>query len=253
LAPRARAIAWRDAAHDAVCDRVEAVPYGTLIAASALPTYWDYNALRVDGPVAASAAELAAEADRLQGALGHEHRKVEVHDEAAGARLVEGFRALGWKVARHEWMLHEGPTPERPEHVEQVHGRVVLDLRREWVGGYPEGPDFTVVEDRASALLPGRLVSMAAFDPWPVAFLRFRVWGAGAEITDVYGTPSHRGRGLGGALVDGAIATARAEGVEDLWIVADADDRARALYARHGFRRVWLSHEFVRPPRDRAG
>lgn len=248
MTPRARAIAWRDAAHDAVCDRVEAVPYGTLIAASAVPNFWDYNALRIDGPVPATAAELAAEADRLQGALGLEHRKVEIHDEATGARLVEGFRALGWNVARHEWMLHAGPTPERPAAVEQVHARLVLELRREWAGGYPDGPDFTAIEDRAAGLLPGGRLALAALDPWPVAFLLLRAAGASAEITDVYCTPSHRGRGLGGALVDGAVATARAERVRDLWIVADAGGRAQALYARRGFTGVWRSHEFVRAP-----
>lgn len=250
MEPRARAIAWRDAAHDAVCDRVEAVPHGTLVAASDVPTFWDYNVLRVDGPVDASAGELAAEADALQGALGLAHRKVEVHDEATGARLVEPFRALGWTAARHAWMLHEGPTPERPTAVEQVHPRVVLDLRREWASEFPSGggADFIAVEDHAETRLPGELVSLAAFDPSPVAFLRHRVDGTAAEIADVYCTPSHRGRGLGGALVDGAIATARAEGVRDLWIVADADDRARALYARHGFTGVWTAHHFTRPP-----
>jgi GNAT superfamily N-acetyltransferase len=231
------------------------VPYGTLLAASDVPAYYDYNALRVERAVDATAAELAAEAERLQAPLGAEHRKVEVHDEATGARLLGGFRALGWRAARHEWMLHAGPAPERPAEVEQVHDRMVLDLRREWAGEYPGGPDFTAVEDRAAARLPGQLVVLAAFDPWPVAFLRFRVDGPSAEIVDVYSTPSHRGRGLGGALVDGAVAMARAEGVEDLWIVADADDRARGLYARHGFGRAWLAHEFtfVPPPAPPAG
>src|SRR3954470_8125929 len=124
MEPRARAIAWRAAAQDAVCDRVEAVRHGTLIVASDLPTYWDYNALRVDGPVDADAEELAAEADALQGALGLAHRKLEVHDEATGARLLEPFRARGWTAARHEWMLHAGATPDRPAAVEQVHPRV---------------------------------------------------------------------------------------------------------------------------------
>jgi ribosomal protein S18 acetylase RimI-like enzyme len=252
--PRARAIAWRVAAQDAVCDRVEAVGSGTLISASDLPTYWDYNALRVEEPSDASAAELAEHAEALQGDLGLAHRKVEIHDEATGARLIDPFLALGWTAARHEWMLHEGATPERPAAVEQVHPRVVLDLRREWAGEFPGGggADFVAIEDRAEARLPGGLVSFAAFDPWPVAFLRHRVDGVSAEITDVYCTPSHRGRGLGGALVDGAIAGARAEGVQDLWIVADADDRARALYARHGFTGVWTAHHFTRSPAQGA-
>ena len=36
--------------------------------------------------------------------------------------------------------------------------------------------------------------------------------------------------------------------VEDLWIVADADDRPKELYARLGFRPAWITAEFTREP-----
>jgi len=49
-------------------------------------------------------------------------------------------------------------------------------------------------------------------------------------------TPEHRGQGIGGRLLDGMIALARAEGVAALSLsVAAANTRARGLYAGRGF------------------
>jgi len=68
--------------------------------------------------------------------------------------------------------------------------------------------------------------------------------GASAEINSVYVHPDHRGRGLGTAITRAAIVAGGA--AEDLWIVADDEDRAKDLYARLGFRTVWTTIEFLR-------
>ena len=252
--PRRRAIAWRLAAQAAVCDRLEPVEHGTLIGISDVPGYWDYNLLRVDEPTEATAEELAAAADALQGDLAH--RRVQVLDEASGARLADGFAALGWKAFRHIWMLHAPSQDpgERDPAVEQVPARMVADLNREWLGSEPwMGGDaaagrFANVQARADARLPGTMLTLAVFDPWPVGFVALRQAVGAAEITELYVTPSHRRRGLSGALLRSAMATARAEGIGDLWIVADEDDWPKTLYERAGFGRVWLEHLFTRLP-----
>ncbi len=175
-------------------------------------------------------------------------------DEATGERLAPGFAALGFRPFRHVWMLHrpqELPL-ERDPAVEQVAEHVVRDLTEEWLGSHAWWDDaeevsrFAAAAARVDARLPGTGITLAVFDPWPVGFVALRRTGAGAEVTDLYITPSHRGRGLSGALLRSAMATARAEGLGDLWVVADEDDWPKALYARAGFEPVWLEHLFTR-------
>ena len=169
---------------------------------------------------------------------------------------MPGFAALGWKSFRHVWMLHAPPpaSGERDPRVEQVPARMVADLNREWLGSEPwMGGDeaarrFAEDQARADARLPGTALTLAVFDPWPVGYVALRQHAGAAEITELYVTPSHRGRGLSGALLRSALATARAEGIGDLWIVADEDDWPKALYEQAGFERVWLEHLFTRLP-----
>jgi ribosomal protein S18 acetylase RimI-like enzyme len=70
--------------------------------------------------------------------------------------------------------------------------------------------------------------------------LRFRaaIWAGAPEcyLAELYVVPSHRGRGLGRALLEAAIETARAGGAA--WMdlnTAEQDVAARALYESLGF------------------
>src|SRR5262245_33561645 len=72
--------------------------YGVAYLALNVPNVWSRNYLLVRASLAdVSASELAAEADRIMGAVGVGHRKVELTDADAGDRLVGDFRELGWK------------------------------------------------------------------------------------------------------------------------------------------------------------
>jgi N-acetylglutamate synthase-like GNAT family acetyltransferase len=62
-------------------------------------------------------------------------------------------------------------------------------------------------------------------------------WGGVAEIGQLWVAPAHRGRGYGLALLDAAIAEARARGCRQV-LVMSYDFQAPALYARRGFERV---------------
>jgi ribosomal protein S18 acetylase RimI-like enzyme len=55
---------------------------------------------------------------------------------------------------------------------------------------------------------------------------------AGGEIASLYVHPDCQGRGLGGALLEAALA--ELPGVVTLWVFT-ANERARSFYARHGF------------------
>jgi ribosomal protein S18 acetylase RimI-like enzyme len=65
------------------------------------------------------------------------------------------------------------------------------------------------------------------------------------EIDQLYVTPDARGHGIGGRLVEAAIA---AGGRARAWVVADDAGQARALYERLGFETVWRRHAVTRPP-----
>jgi ribosomal protein S18 acetylase RimI-like enzyme len=69
-------------------------------------------------------------------------------------------------------------------------------------------------------------------------------WATGprvGEIETLAVRPAHRGKGIGGRLLDGLEEALRADGVEDLILgVLPGNDAARRLYERRGYRPTWL-------------
>jgi ribosomal protein S18 acetylase RimI-like enzyme len=232
-----------------VCDVVEPWEHGTAVRCTAHPGFWDYNVLRVEGAdPGVSADAIAAIADRLQGDL--RHRRVEVEDEAAGARLRPGFEALGWRASRLVWMaLAEPPAGRDFEDAPVAETRA---LRLDWARS--EGLELSEAEFQRQADAEedvARRRGVRALierddDGRPLAYALFF---ADGETAQVYVRPELRGRGTGGALV---AAAARAAGASETFIVADDEGDPKRLYRRLGFRRVWMNHEFTRRPTGRA-
>jgi len=246
---RERAIAWRRAEHARICDVLEATEHGTMVRCTALPTFWNYNSLRVEGPDrGVSAHALVHAADVLQGDLAH--RQVEVEDEAAGARLRPGFEALGWAAERLAWLVLEGPPPPAPD-LEEVPFPATRDLRLEWAGTFPSStsPDaarrFADHEDTVAAMRGSRALIARDDAGTPIGFASFGTQRGEAEVEQVYVAKAHRGRGIGGSLVSAA---ARAGGGAATWIIADDEGDSKRLYERLGFRPAWIQHVFTRRP-----
>ena len=87
----ARARAWRDGAHAAVCDVIEPWAHGTVVRATRYPSYYDFNSVRVEHHPAMGVDALVAFAD--EALAGLEHRRVDF-DGADGAEpLRAGFEA----------------------------------------------------------------------------------------------------------------------------------------------------------------
>jgi ribosomal protein S18 acetylase RimI-like enzyme len=213
------------------------------------PQYWYYNTLRVETAADGLSAEaLARAADALQGDL--QHRRIEVEHEAAGARLRRGFDALGWVSERLAW-LRLGSPPDGPD-LDEVPITGTRALRLEWARAEAWTGDEAEMERQADAeedvarLRGARAV--VARDPAgePIGYVMFSSHGGAAEIEQAYVTPSHRGRGTGGALV---AAAARAAGAAETFIVADDEGDSKRLYERLGFEPVWMQHQFTRRPR----
>jgi GNAT superfamily N-acetyltransferase len=253
---RERAIAWRRAEHARICDVLEATEHGTMVRCTTLPTFWNYNSLRVEGPDrGVSAHTLVRAADVLQGDLAH--RQVEVEDRAAGERLRPGFQALGWVTERLAWMVLRGglagPGLDAGTEIDEVPFGRTRPLREAWFGtselaGSPAARShFLGVEERVATRRRTR--ALEAWGPAgdPLGFAAFSRIGEAAEVEQVYVVPARRGEGVGSALVRSAVAAAAAP---SSWIVADDEGDAKRLYERLGFTTVWIQHVFTRAPRE---
>jgi GNAT superfamily N-acetyltransferase len=242
-----RARAWLHAAHAAVCDVLEPWEHGTVVRATRFPSYFDFNAVRVEDDAQLSLDALVSFADEALSGLAH--RRVDFEVVAAAEPLRAGFEALGWKATRLVWMRHAGTTPPGTGMaVEEVPYDAVRDLRDAWhQEDFPgHDPATHFADAREVALRRNAQVLAVLDDGAPVAFAQLEREGEAAEIAQVYVRPEYRGSGRGTAITRAAIDAAG--DVSDLWIVADDEDRPKQLYARLGFRPAWTAIEFLRLP-----
>jgi ribosomal protein S18 acetylase RimI-like enzyme len=228
-----------------VCDVIEPWEHGTAVRSTDHPGFWDYNCVRLEGDdPGVSADELAAVADRLQRDL--RHRRFDIEDEAAGARLRPGFEALGWHVTRLVWLALSEP-PAGPD-FEEVPFAATRPLRLEWARadalatGEEEFQRQADAEEDVAARRGVRALIAGELD----GYVTFLSDGETAEVEQAYVTPRLRGRGTGGALV---AAAARAGGASETFIVADDEGDPKRLYQRLGFRPAWIQYEATRRPR----
>jgi GNAT superfamily N-acetyltransferase len=245
----ARARAWQHAAHGAVCDVIRPWTHGTVVRATRYPDYFDCNVVRVEDDPKMSVEALASFADEALAGLSHRRIDFELLDAAEPLR--RRFERNGWVAMRLVWMRHDAPAPlprDRMVEVEEVPYDAVEDLRVAWHReDFPDlDPYGHRVQSREVALLRGARVLATHHLGVPVGFSQLERIGGGAEITQVYVHPEHRGHGFGAAVTAAAIEAA--DDVEDLWICADDEDRPKGLYARLGFRPVWSSMQFLRLP-----
>jgi GNAT superfamily N-acetyltransferase len=247
-----RAVDWRRSHHAAVCDRIEPWAHGTVVRAGDVPTYYEYNLARVEGPdPGLSAEELAAAAEPQLEGLGH--RRIEIEDADAGERVRERFEAMGWVAERLAYLHRELPAGTRAG----AHGaelRVVAfeasrSLRRVWQGEsiWGDPPGFLAIEESVAARRGSRCVVGYA-EGRPAGFSAFAVRGDAMEVELVYCLPGRRNGGLGGDLVARALAEGHAGGASHALIEADDEGAAKRLYERLGFRTVWVRHVFTRTP-----
>jgi ribosomal protein S18 acetylase RimI-like enzyme len=249
LAPRA--LAWHRRAQAAICDVQQPWAHGTVVRATRHPSYYDYNAVRVEDDPAMTVEALAAFAE--QALAGLDHRRVDFDLIDVAQPLRAQFEARGWTTQRLLTMRLEQPPPPGPcAPVEEVAYEVADELRAAWHQEDFPGPDPADFHAAARevALAHGVTVLAQMHDGAPIAFAEIERDGASAEITRVYVSAERRGRGLGTALTRTAI---RAAGdVRDLWITADDEDRPKHLYARLGFTGVWTQMKFLRVGRPAA-
>ena len=121
-------------------------------------------------------------------------------------------------------------------------GRMLHDFNSEY-DDYTPGPE-TMGKRIRELLASGDVTVLIGGDgPDGLALLRFRpsLWSESLDcyLEELYVAPDLRGRGLGQALMEAAIETARAEGAGYMDLgTAETDTAARALYEKMGFSRT---------------
>jgi GNAT superfamily N-acetyltransferase len=244
----ARALAWRRGVHAAVCDVQRPWAHGTVVRATHLPNYWDFNVVRVEEDPGMGVDDLAAVADAELDGLAH--RRIDFDDAAVAEPLRAGFAAAGWRALRLVWMRHEQPPPPLGPDVavEEVPYDAVQELRVAWHEEDFPGQDTGGYHAQAKEVALARNVQVLTVREAgrPVAFAHIERDGGAAEVTQVYVHPDVRGGGRGTAMTRAAILAAG--DVRDLWIAADDEDRPKELYARLGFRPALTSLEVTRMP-----
>ena len=229
--------------------------YGTAYFNDDLPRVFDLNVLSVDLGVSVSAPELAAEADAVQGTAGLAHRKIAIDDEL-GAALAPDFRELGWLVNELLVMPHRRPAPPVDvSTVEEVEADELVPVWARWMRRDPEVGDEEMVRQLVEAQLRrsgGARVRYFAtrVEGGIASYCELFSDGRSGQIESVMTGEEFRGRGLGKAVVAGALAASQA--VHDFtFIVADADDWPKELYCKLGFEAAGSTFSFVRRPGDR--
>ncbi len=213
--------------------------------ASRFPSYFDFNTVRVEDDPGTDVEELASFADRALSGLPH--RRVDFDCLVAAERRRTEFERRGWRATSLLWMRHECPAPGQPDkRVEAAPYEAPQRLRVLWQRDFGDYSPSFHDHAREVALKRGVLTLVVRADEEPVAFAQLERDGGGAEITQVYVHPDHRGRGVGTAITRAAIA--QAADATDLWICADAEERAKEIYARLGFVTAWRTMSFLLPP-----
>jgi ribosomal protein S18 acetylase RimI-like enzyme len=246
-----RAAAFEDALVESAADRIERVPLGTAVVTDSLPVVWSLNHLRVD-QAGATVEEIAAEAERLQGGAGLEHRRVIIEDEGSGRELEEGFSALGWKPDVFLFMV-----PRREPHravdtseVVEVEHEDLHPIREailgEWLGEMDNEVLRQIGEsDRRVAQAGNARHFAVVVNGKPVSSTDLFSDGRTAQIEDVGTLPDHRGVGHASAVVLKALEEARAMGHDFIFLVADARDWPKEMYRRLGFDAVGEKYAFL--------
>jgi ribosomal protein S18 acetylase RimI-like enzyme len=227
--------------------------YGTAVFDDRLPRRWDSNYLLVTNvPDGLGAEALAAEAERVQGDAGLRHRKLELRDEGAGARLEPQFRALGWTVNRHLLMALRREPDRSPDRslVQEVDAAALREVRAQQIHGYEWGADPEVVEQLyAAKTFLSEVVNARFFallmENRPVSWTDLYLANGTAQIEDVGTLDAHRGRGYASAVVLHAAEEARDAGSDFVFLVADDEDWPKELYRKLGFDELGRIYEFL--------
>jgi ribosomal protein S18 acetylase RimI-like enzyme len=244
----ARAAAFEELIRDRCSERVVETRFGPALFNDTHSTIWSLNVLRVERPGNAAAEEIAAEADRVQAALGHRRVILPV----GSTDLEDGFRRLGWEPDHFLFMVYRGGgEPADTARVEEVEPERLRRLREEIIREWqPDAGEKTVSEIVAAGAIQLKAANARIFgiveDDEVVSSAQLYSDGSTAQVEDVATLPAYRGRGHAKALVTRAVEEAVAGNHESIFLVADGDEWPKKLYNRLGFEEVGSRFAFLK-------
>jgi ribosomal protein S18 acetylase RimI-like enzyme len=229
--------------------------FGTAYLRDELPRVWSRNYLSLEhGLDEATPGLLSVEADRVLGEAGVTHRKLEVFDADAGARLAPGLAKLGWQVECDVVMVaaHE---PDREVDFSSAEEVSQKELEPVWAEANRDDghiDDEGVIRELAEGKrVLGSAIDVRLFgaraDGEIGAYCELYSLAGSAQIENVLTLQRHRNRGLAKALVLRALAASRASGNDLTFLLANSDDWPKELYRKLGFDEVGLIYDFVIP------
>jgi GNAT superfamily N-acetyltransferase len=225
--------------------------FGTALLCDELPRVWSLNYLIVERDLDEATAEtLAAEADELLGDAGLHHRKVEVLDEVAGARLADEFSALGWHVER-DLVLPHRRRPDREVDVSMVEEVDSEALAPVWAEAMRKdfGSDDEVIrqltEHKRILAADGARFFATRMDGVLASYCDLYSDGRTGQIEAVQTLERFRNAGLARAVVSRALAASEAGGHDLTFLLADDADWPKHLYEKLGFDVVGSVYEFT--------
>jgi len=246
-----RAIAFMRTVDERSAESVVPFRWGRALINQRLNRVPDLNFLIADRVEDAGASALNGAAERIQGAVGLQYRRLNVDDRAAAERFSAGFRTLGYTPERFVIMAHR----RRPDHevdtatVKEVDWELMRPAREREIASQPWGADPRVVQQLLAkhqltaqgtrtryfaALLEGNVISSC----------ELRSEGDTAQVETVETLPEFRQRGLSRAVVSAALHAAA--GYAFVFLVTDAEDWPQHYYRRLGFEPVGIESRFLR-------
>ena len=248
---RADALALEALVEDRLATRTERFRCGSGIFRDEVPRAAALNALRVESGVPPlEPAALLEFVDQLQDGLPQ--RSLRVVDDERAAQLGPAFAAAGWVVRRTTLMApRRRPAPAvdvsavREVDLGELDGARAATLRR-------EHRDLDSAEQLLVAgELPVEGTAVRAFAATVggevAAYAVARVAGHVAKLTELDALVRSQGQGLGRAVIWGAVAALRADGVRLVTVETSDEGWARWVFVRLGFDDVGHLHRFVRP------
>jgi ribosomal protein S18 acetylase RimI-like enzyme len=221
---------------DMAGERTESSRFGVAVFDDRIPKRFDSNYLLVEAvPPGTTAEELAADA------RAHDRPMIFFRDEQTAEPLLPGFRALGWRIDRHVFMVQRGPvTREAPtELVRELGADALRPARRRLIEDFPWArPEVLEQLHEAKHLIAERVDTRflgVVVDGEVVAYADVYIEPPSAQIEDVGTLETHRGHGYASAVVLYAAVEARRAGAEFVFLVADAYDWPQHWYRRLGF------------------
>lgn len=251
-----RAAAFERELDGRLATRVEPFRWGTVYLDLEFPRRYASNYLSVEGrPADISADGLIAEAERIMGGAGLEHRSVTVDDHSLAQLLGIRFAELGWDigavrllVVRHEVERASRALPPVREQSFSDARPLMLEINRREPSTDEEVA--TVLTDFRGKLERevGARFFVAHVDGRPAGVCELYVNGDDAQVESVTTLEELRGKGVGTAVVLAAVAAAREAGATWIHLYADANDWPRHWYERLGFGDAGAFTYFLRWP-----